>query len=725
MRTRLNQRLSFLGAAVLLAIGLAWVGPGVTAQVSIDDDDIGGVVRGTGGPEAGVWVIAETDDFDTLYRKIVVTDDAGRYVVPDLPDARYRVWVRGYGLKDSDAVTASPGTTLDLRAVQAANPREAAQVFPANYWYSLVEVPPQSEFPGTGESGNGISPGMRNQAAWIDGLKQGCQLCHQLGNQATREVLNPADFDSTEAAWAHRVKAGQRGNLMSGGLRRFGADRAVAMYASWTDRIMAGELPPIPPRPQGRERHVVLTMWEWGGETGYIHDEIATDKRDPRVNAGGPIYGVGFANDRLVWVDPSTNEARDVKIPVRDTPGEGDFRSYIDQENLEPSIYWGDELIWDNPGNPHNPMMDGQGRVWMTHQIRGPRNPAWCQAGSSNPYAQHYPLTRAARHIAYYDPATEEIELVDTCFNTHHLQFGFEDSERLYLSSVGPVIGWLDVEVYEETGDAQAAQGWCPIIVDTNGDGRITEWVGRRDELDPTKDKEMGAGWYGIVPDPTENHVVWAASGGVPGQIVRLDLGANPPETCIAEYYQPPFENPNAPIQGYSPRGIDITTDGIIWTALSGSGHMASFDRSKCAVMHGPTATGQHCPEGWTLHATPGPQMKGVTDHGSADFHYYSWVDQHDTLGLGENIPIATGSTSDSLLAFLPEDEAYVILRVPYPLGFYSRGMDGRIDDPNAGWKGRGVWADYGTNAVWHTEGGKGTQGNLVKFQIRPDPLAH
>ena len=77
------------------------------------------------------------------------------------------------------------------------------------------------------------------------------------------------------------------------------------------------------------------------------------------------------------------------------------------------------------------------------------------------------------------------------------------------------------------------------------------------------------------------------------------------------------------------------------------------------------------------------------------------------------------------MLAFLPEDEAYVILRVPYPLGFYSRGMDGRIDDPNAGWKGRGVWADYGTNAVWHTEGGKGTQGNLVKFQIPPHPLAH
>ena len=729
MQTRLIRGIdgmpALMAALVIMAATALWLGVAATAQGPLDADDIGGVVRSPSGPEAGVWVIAETDDFDTRFRKIVVTDDAGRYVLPDLPDAAYDVWVRGYGLRDSEPVSARPGASLDLDAVLAADAREAAQVYPANYWYSLVEVPAEDEFPGTGDAGNGISPGMRHQAAWIDGLKQGCQLCHQLGNLATREVLNPGDFDSTEAAWAHRVRVGQRGALMDGYLRRFGAERAVAMYADWTDRIMAGEVPPAPPRPRGRERNVVLTLWEWGGPTGYIHDEIATDKRDPTVNAGGPVYGVEFANDKLVWVDPRTNEAREVVLPVRDTPGEGDFRSYIDRENLEPSIYWGDELIWNNPGNPHNPMMDAEGRVWMTHQIRGPGNPAWCREGSDNPYAQHYPLNRAARHVAWYDPATEHVELIDTCFNTHHLQFGYEDGERLYLSSVGPVIGWLDVDVYEETGDAQAAQGWCPIVVDTNGDGRITEWVGRAGDVDPALDKEMGGGWYGIVPDPTADSVVWAASGGVPGQIVRLELGDSPPETCIAEYYQPPFENPDAPIQGFSPRGIDIGTDGIVWTALSGSGHMASFDRSRCDVLNGPTATGQHCPQGWTLHATPGPQMKGVTTHGSADFHYYNWVDQHDTLGLGPNVPIATGSTSDSLLAFLPDEEEFVILRVPYPMGFYSRGMDGRIDDPDAGWKGRAVWADYGTNAVWHSEGGKGTQGNLVKFQIRPDPLAH
>ena len=727
MSAPINRFPAILAALTLAGASLILDGRAVSARQSIglDADDIGGVVSSPNGPEAGVWVIAETDDFATGLRKIVVTDDEGRYVLPDLPDADYEIWVRGYGLADSPRVAGRPGRTLDLTAVVAATPAEAAAVYPANYWYSLMLAPDPSEFPGTGAAGNGIPPTVRTQAHWVDLLKQGCQLCHQLGNLATREIPNAADFDSTEAAWAHRIMTGQRAANMGAAINRFGRERAVAAYADWTDRIMAGEVPPQPARPRGRERDVVLTLWEWGGETGYVHDEVASDKRDPRVNAGGPIYGVEFAGDKLIRVDPNTSEAHEISLPVRDTPGAGDFRSYIAQEMPNPSFYFGDELIWNNPGNPHNPMLDGAGRVWMTHQIRGPGNPAWCREGSDNSFARYYPLDRAARHVAYYDPATEHVELIDTCFNTHHLQFGFDEDDTLYLSSVSDVIGWVNTKAYAETGDEQASQGWCPTIVDTTGDGRVGDWTGLREQPDPAKDRQMGRGWYGIVPDPTAENVVWAASGGVPGQIVRLSIGDNPPATCISEYYQPPFENPDAPIEGYSPRGIDIDRNGVVWTALSGSGHLAKFERSRCAVLNGPTATGQHCPEGWTLYATPGPQMQGVTAHGSADFHYYNWVDQFDTLGLGENVPIATGSTSDSLLAFLPEEEEFVIMRVPYPLGFYSRGMDGRIDDPDAGWKGRAVWADYGTNAVWHLEGGKGTQGNLVKFQLRPHPLAH
>jgi hypothetical protein len=103
--------------------------------------------------------------------------------------------------------------------------------------------------------------------------------------------------------------------------------------------------------------------------------------------------------------------------------------------------------------------------------------------------------------------------------------------------------------------------------------------------------------------------------------------------------------------------------------------------------------------------------------------HYYNFVDKFNTLGLGPNVPLANGTNSDSLLALLP-DGRWVVLRVPYPLGFFSRGMDGRIDDPNGGWKGRGVWTTVSTRTPFHMETGRGTTSKVMKFQMRPDPLA-
>jgi hypothetical protein len=142
-----------------------------TSRVSIDNDDIGGVVTSTKGPEAGVWVIAETSDLPTKFSKTVVTDDQGRYLLPDLPKANYNVWVRGYGLIDSRKVQASPGANLNLTAVIASTPGAAAHYYPAGYWWSMLEVPAKSEFPGTGPTGNGINPDMKNQAQWVRQLK--------------------------------------------------------------------------------------------------------------------------------------------------------------------------------------------------------------------------------------------------------------------------------------------------------------------------------------------------------------------------------------------------------------------------------------------------------------------------------------------------------------------------------------------------------------------------
>ena len=284
-----------IAVAVLAVSAVALpAGQSPGGAVPMDSDDIAGVVTGPNGPEAGVWVIAETRDLPTRHVKIVVTDDAGRYLVPDLPQATYDVWVRGYGLVDSEKVQTEPGEALNLTAVVAPDARVAADYYPAQYWFALLQLPAPSEFPGTGPQGNGISPNIESQGGWIRGVvnTDGCVGCHALGNKATREIPDAlGDFDSHVDAWERRVKSGQAGVSMDTRLSRVGRRPALAMYADWSDRIEAGEYPTTPPpRPHGIERNVVVSLWDWADPRAYMHDLISADKRNPRVNANGPVY---------------------------------------------------------------------------------------------------------------------------------------------------------------------------------------------------------------------------------------------------------------------------------------------------------------------------------------------------------------------------------------------------------------------------------------------------
>jgi hypothetical protein len=690
--------------------------------IEVGSNDIAGVVTGPDGPEAGVWVIAETEDLPTRFARIVVTDDAGRFLVPDLPAASYRVWVRGYGLADSEAMTTLPGTRLALEAEAAASPAAAAQIYPAGYWYSLLELPDREDFPGTGSEGNGISPEIEHYEDWVRRIGNGsCLACHQLGNRATREIpeLFSADRSSVDA-WHRRVQAGQAGSGMLRILAGMGMERAVGEYAAWTDRIAAGALPAErPSRPHGIERNVVITQWDWADPKAYLHDLVSTDRRDPTVNADGKLYGVlENSADYLPVLDPETHTTDSVSLTT--LPG-----SDYDPEPAPvagASVYWGEEPIWDSATTAHNPMLDAEGRVWVTARVRDPENsPDFCRAGSEHPSAQAFPVERSYRHLGVYDPAAEEYTPIDTCFSTHHLMFAEDDNDTLWTSGGGDVVGWLNVAEYLKTGDAAAAQGWTATVLDTNGNGqRDSDYTEPGEAIDPDRDARIRAGFYGVAPAP--DGAVWGSTLGYPGGLVRLVPGEDPARTAIAEYYEPPLNEDGSAVEGFSPRGMDIDRNGVAWAAMA-SGHMASFDRRLCqAPLNGPEATGQHCPEGWTFYAEPLPKFRNQQHAGSAEGSYYTWVDQFNTLGLGENTPINTGNLSEALLV-LHEGE-WVRLRVPYPLGFYTKWLDGRVDDPDAGWKGRGLWATFSSRAPFHMETGAGTTSKVYHFQLRPDPLA-
>lgn len=712
-------------------------------EVAVGADNIGGVVTSSKGPEAGVWVIAETTDFQTKLRKIVVTDDRGRYLLPELPKANYKIWVRGYGLVDSTPVMSAPGKTLALTAVIAPNARAAAHYYPPNYWLSMLKIPPKSAFPMPAPAGGGRA--MPTQGNYIDSIKSGCQACHILGDEITRDMpKNLGTFTSTSAAWQRRILSGQLGPDMLRSMGNIGYERGISMFADWTDRIDAGEVPPAPPRPQGIERNVVLTLWDFGASNSFLHGVAVSNRYDTHVNAHGPVYNADWHGGTLLVVDPQENTASSMAVPLPPSANRSAMPTWSPQQPVsEPSPYWGDQIVMkDDIINPKNTQIDRKGRLWMNVETRPPQSPDFCKASNGNIYAKAWmagnPSIKEVSGtqrmpwesppgwgLNVYDPKTQKFQPIDLCFGQGHAAFSDDKDQTLYFSLRLGGLGWFKTRVWDETHDVAKAQGFCAPIIDYNGDGKSGAFTMPNEPADPKLDRLalpqlIG---YGVAVNPVDGSVWYAATSPMPGKILRAIPGPNPPATCMTEVYEPPFNNPKMPGElHYTPRGVDVDSKGLVWTALAGSGELASFDRRKCKVLNGPTATGQHCPEGWTMYPVPGPKFAG-TD-AQADWHYLNWVDRNNTFGLGTDAQVVLGTGSDSLKIFKPDTKEWYIVRVPYPMGFYTRDLDGRIDDSKAGWKGRGLWGSTETRVIWHTEGGKGQVPQMVHIQLRPDPLA-
>ena len=681
----------FVVAPVVLAAATA-CGPGSGEEpsapglvdVPVDARGISGVVLNGDRPEAGVWVVAETDSLPTHFQRIVVTDDHGRYLVPDLPKGNYEVWARGYGLRDSSRVPAAPGERLALAIEDARTPQEAAKIYPANYWLSLYEAPPDDVLPLVGnvpnldssvDEGQGQSEELDEESSlaagaypaaehWLGQMKLNCMLCHQMGQQISRIWLEPEHWD---AVW-DRAGMGRTADSL-------GRDLLKDSLADWAGRIAAGEVPPAPPRPIGVERNVVITQWAWGQELSYIHDNVSTDKRDPTLYPDGKVWGIDIGQSYLWALDPITHTVTSHEVPMRDGPGRDPSRLGRIQGNT----------------SSHNPMLDDQGNVWLTTRVRGRETPpAWAHevvvdTNGGSPRQLSDRDMESGRQLGYFDTESEEFVLVDTVYGTHHLQF--DSQGRLWTSGDRSRLGMFDPSKLDPERPAE------------------TEAMAQTayTKIDPATGRSVMGGGYGIIVNPADETIWRAGYPGIFGQPPLPNLVGNridmfdPKTQNYKQYVLPP--------PAYGPRGIDATTDGLLWFG-TGSGHLGRFDPKT---------------EEFTYWETPGPKIRGTdAATGSADFHYYIWVDQFDAFGLGENMVILTGTNSDSLLLFDPKTEEFTKLRIPYPLGTFTRGLDGRIDDPDGGWKGRGLWVSNNTDGLLHTES---RMGYISQIQLRPAPL--
>jgi hypothetical protein len=314
-----------------------------------------------------------------------------------------------------------------------------------------------------------------------------------------------------------------------------------------------------------------------------------------------------------------------------------------------------------------------------------------------------------------YDPKTKQTHPIDTCYSWGHANF---DKNDVLWSSFGPgVEGWFDTRIWDKTHDEQKAQGWTVFVLDTNGNGKRDAYVEADQPLDPAKDKRMNGRSMACPRRRT-------ARSGEPSKRAwrnhasrsRIEPARNGALRVLRSAVQQ--------LEGARPA---LRRAGWTSTARAWSGRFSRAVNSPVStapsarVAERTDGNGQHCPEGWASTRCRVRTERRV-DSASADSLYYDFVDQFNMLGVGKDVPIATGNESEGLLALV--DGKFLTFRVPYPMGFFAKGMDGRIDDPNAGWKGKAIYTSYSTRAPFHMEGGRGTTSKLVKFQVRPTPLA-
>ena len=698
-------------------------------RVSIGDTDLGGVVTGPNGPEAGVWVIAETTDLPTKFAKMVVTDDQGRYVLPELPKANYEVWVRGYGLVDSPKV--------DSRArqdPQSAPPcprptrRRRREYYPAIYWFSMLQDAGQERIPRHRRAAaTAFRPrsAARRSGSTASRPTAASAAISSATRRRARSRRSSAQFDSSYSAWVRRIQSGQASETMARTIGRLDTQRALKLFRG-LDRPHRRRRVAQGRSRSGRRASSATSssrVWDWGSPKMYLHDEIATDRRNPTVNANGPIYGSPeWSTDHVPVLDPVKQHA----------PATSRCRCAIRRRRRRSTIrcsraspYWGDETIWDSQTSPHNPMFDDKGRVWFTARIHGPhavgvlparartiRRPSCSR--SSAPARQLVDVrsedaeVHAGRHLLQHPPPAVRCEEPAVGIERRRRQRQRRRGRlaRSSTSSTRPATSRRRRAGRRSSSTPTATASATKAMSEPN------------QPVDPTKDKRVVAGFYGIAPSPGRR------------QRSGARCSASPARSCASIRATIPGDRARRKSTRCRCPAIrraawTSTRNGVVWVPLA-SGHMAQL---RSPQVQGPAQRPDR-----DRQALPGrldalSAARAAIRRRSArrrpaapESSYYTWVDQHDTFGLGKDVPIATGNNSDSLHVLV--DGKFIQLRVPYPMGFFAKGSTAASTIPTPAGRAAACGRPTATARRSIIEGGKGTKPKVVKFQLRPDPLA-
>ena len=332
---------------------------------------------------------------------------------------------------------------------------------------------------------------------------------------------------------------------------------------------------------------------------------------------------------------------------------------------LQPSAYWGDRQLWDTRANNHNAMFDAKGRLWLAATVRGQDNPAWCKKGSDNPYAKVFPLEKSQRQVAMLDPKTMKYTFVDTCFATHHPQFGYDADNTLWFSGTGPVRGLGRHQSVRRNRRRAEGAGLGAV-------GARHQWQRQARRLSPSRANAgrsrtritritAGSGPYSVMPNPKDGSI-WYAIGtfaGPPG-FLRFD----PEDEAVGGllHSEAGLRHPRRRHR-WQWRAVGLRLE-----RPSHELRPQQVQRSAQRVRPRPVITVPKVGHSTNIR---GPASTAFPNT-SAEASYYTWVDQHNTLGLGENVPISTANLNDGFVAL--KDGQMMIAAHPLPDGLLRQG---------------------------------------------------